>query len=55
MNIDLKSDLKLALIAEVNCLEAEITEKVETVIEPWKVKSLSLNLEIQTQEKAIAF
>jgi alpha-mannosidase len=42
-NIELKSDLNLDIVAEVNCLEAKIIEKVETIIEPWKIKTFKLN------------
>jgi alpha-mannosidase len=42
-NIDLKSDLNLDIIAEVNCLEGENQERVNTIIKPWKIKSFKLN------------
>jgi alpha-mannosidase len=43
-NLDLKGDLELNIIGEVNCLEEEIKEEVNMVIEPWKVKNYQLNI-----------
>ena len=43
-NLDLKGDLKLNIVDEVNCLEEDIKAEVNTIIEPWKVKTFKLNL-----------
>lgn len=41
-NLDLKGDLKLDIISEVNCLEEEIKEEANIIIKPWKVKNFKL-------------
>lgn len=41
-NLDLKGDLKLDIVGEVNCLEEDIKTEVNTIIEPWKVKTFKL-------------
>ena len=44
-NLDVKGDLKLDIVGEVNCLEEDIEEEVEPIIKPWKVKTFKLNID----------
>ena len=41
-NFNLKGDLELEIVGEVNCLEENIKGEVDTFIEPWKVKTFKL-------------
>ena len=41
-NLLLKGDLDLTIIGEVNCLEENNNQKVNTMINPWKIKTFKL-------------
>lgn len=44
--LDLKENLELEMIGEVNCLEDDNHQEMKMIIEPWKVKSFKFNVGI---------
>ena len=42
-NLDLKGNLELKIIGEVNCLEDDNNQEINMAIEPWKVNNFKLN------------
>ncbi|VEP18696.1 Alpha-mannosidase [Hyella patelloides LEGE 07179] len=42
--LDLKGDLYFSINSEINCLEEDTNQKVNTVINPWKIKIFQLNM-----------
>jgi alpha-mannosidase len=50
-NLELKGDLELDIVNEVNCLEEDIEGEVNTMIEPWKVKTFKLDITRSSTDK----